>query len=212
MGNEDVVYSPQKSNRVNEDDHKKKKKKEVVASDIVDAENHIHRPPVVIEGRPVRQLKPSQYLSSPYVSFWDRLFYASDMGFLDEARRPNDARWTIMPLSFFGAFEMFQWAGSATGNPFDPLDGCKSWLEVDRIIDFVRFEELMGCILVEIEYWNHMGLPVQKASITVTDVMDVPQQERMYGECGVFMLMFMEQLVSGRPIGISMEPVVAATH
>ncbi|CAI9268851.1 unnamed protein product [Lactuca saligna] len=66
----------------NEDDHvgnspeddsrkqivkKKKKKKEVVASDIVDAKNHILRP-VVKEGRPVKQLKPSQYLSSPYVS------------------------------------------------------------------------------------------------------------------------------------------------
>ncbi|CAI9279759.1 unnamed protein product [Lactuca saligna] len=25
------------------------------------------------------------------------------------------------------------WEGSAIGNPFDPLDGCKSWLEVDRI-------------------------------------------------------------------------------
>ncbi|CAI9301255.1 unnamed protein product [Lactuca saligna] len=150
---------------------------------------------------------------------------------------------------FFGGFEMFQWAGSATGNPFDPLDGCKSWLKVDRvyfpicinphhwilgelwmdtlalnlydsfqlfgamkIIDFVRFEELMDRILVEIKYWNHMGFPVQKASLTVTDVTDVPQQEGMYGECGVFMLMFMEQLVSGRPIGISMTLVVAATQ
>ncbi|CAI9268047.1 unnamed protein product [Lactuca saligna] len=177
---------------------KKKKKKVVVASDIMDAENHIPKPPVVKEGRPVRQLKPSQYLSSPYIShvdIWGRLL---------NKRRPNDARWTIMPSSFFGVFEMFQWAGSATGNPFDPLDGCKSWLEVYRvlgelwmdtlslnlydnfrlfdamkIIDFVRFEELMDRILVEIEYWNHMGLPIQKASITVTDVTDVPQQDRI---------------------------------
>nr|KAJ0208847.1 hypothetical protein LSAT_V11C400207330 [Lactuca sativa] len=47
---------------------------------------------------------------------------------------------------------------------------------------------------------NHMDLPVQKASITVTDVMDVPQQEGMFGECGVSMLMYTEQLVSGQPI------------
>ena len=47
---------------------RRKKKKDVVASDIVDAENHIPRPPVGKDGRPVRQLKPSQYLSSPYVS------------------------------------------------------------------------------------------------------------------------------------------------
>nr|KAJ0193602.1 hypothetical protein LSAT_V11C800450970 [Lactuca sativa] len=128
-GNENVVYSPQKSNRVNDDNdvgnppeydsrkqikNEKKKKKKVVASDIVDAENHLPRPHVVKEGRP--------------------------------------------------------WAGSAMGNPFDSLDGCKSWLEVDR-----RFEELMERILLEIGYWNHMGLPVQKASITVTDVTDVPQ-------------------------------------
>ncbi|CAI9294294.1 unnamed protein product [Lactuca saligna] len=262
-GNEDVVYSPQQSNRVNEDDHvvnpleddsrkqiadvKKNKKKKVVASDIVDAENHIPMP-VVKEGRAVRQLKPSQYLSSryvlvsskcpryrtggvihneqpppvfvsdpssllmePYVNsgcnapalymgnkptvfflkhrlynekmearFWDRIFYASEMGFLDEA------------------------AGSATGNPFDPLDGCKSWLEVDRvyfpicinphhwvlgelwmdtlslnfydnfrlfgavkIIHFFRFEELIDRILVEISYWNHMGRPIGISMATV---------------------------------------------
>ena len=57
-----------------------------------------------------------------------------------------------------------------------------------------------------------MDLPVQKASITVTDVMDVPQQEEMFGECGVFMLMYMKQLVSGQPIGISTTPVIAATQ
>ncbi|CAI9261453.1 unnamed protein product [Lactuca saligna] len=38
-----------------------------------------------------------------------------------------------MPSSFFSAFEMYQWAGSAMGNPIDPLDACKSWLEVDRV-------------------------------------------------------------------------------
>ncbi|CAI9273373.1 unnamed protein product [Lactuca saligna] len=333
-GNKDVVYSPQKSNLVNKDDHvgnspgddsrKQIADVEVVARDIVDAENHMPMP-VVKEGRPIRQLKPSQYLSFPYVSVQNgpryhtggvthntqpppvfvsdpstllldpyvnlgcnapalymankpaiflkhRLYNEKMEARLLNERRPNDARWTIMPSSFFGGFEMFQWAGSATGNLFDLLDGCKSWLEVDRvskennisanlivincngcvlkhvyfpicinphhwvlgelwmdtlalnlydsfrlfgavkIIDFVRFEELLDRILVEIEYWNHMGLPVQKASIIITDVTDVPQQEGMYGECGVFMLMFMEQLVSGRPIGISMTPVVAATQ
>ncbi|CAI9262258.1 unnamed protein product [Lactuca saligna] len=125
-GNEDVVYSPQKSNPVNEDDQVEEEKKEVVARDIVDAENHIPIP-IVKEGRPVRQLKPSQYFSCPYVSHVDL------WGGLLNDRRPNDARWTIMSSSFFGGFEMFRWAGSATRNPFDPLDGCKSWLEVDRV-------------------------------------------------------------------------------
>ena len=46
-----------------------------------------------------------------------------------------------------------------------------------KIIDFVRCEELIDRILLEIGYWNHMGLPVQKASITVTDVMDVPNKK-----------------------------------
>ena len=59
-----------------------------------------------------------------HVDLWGRI--------LNE-QRPKDARWTIMPSSFFGGFEIFQWARSATGNPFDPLDGCKSWLEVDRV-------------------------------------------------------------------------------
>ncbi|CAI9267829.1 unnamed protein product [Lactuca saligna] len=74
-----------KSNRVNEDDDvdnqpefdcrkqkqivkEKKKKKKVVASDIVDAKNHILEPPIVKPSRPSRVLKHSQYLSSPYVS------------------------------------------------------------------------------------------------------------------------------------------------
>lgn len=60
-----------------------------------------------------------------HVDIWGRL--------LNE-RRPNNARWTIMPSSFFGAFEMFQWARSAMGNPIDPLDDTKSWLEVDRVV------------------------------------------------------------------------------
>ena len=59
-----------------------------------------------------------------HIDIWGRL--------LNE-RRPNDARWTIMSSSFFGAFEMFQLAGSATENPFDPLDGCKSWLQFDSV-------------------------------------------------------------------------------
>ncbi|CAI9270698.1 unnamed protein product [Lactuca saligna] len=84
-GNDNVVGSPQKSNRVNEDDDvdkppefdrrkqkqivkENKKKKKVVASEIVDAENHIPEPLNVKACCPVRQLKPSQYLSSPYVS------------------------------------------------------------------------------------------------------------------------------------------------
>ena len=32
----------------------------------------------------------------------------------------------------------------------------------------------------------------------------------MFGECGVFMLLYMEQLVSGRSIGILTTPVIAA--
>ncbi|CAI9271197.1 unnamed protein product [Lactuca saligna] len=70
--------SPRNSNRVNEDDDvdcrkqkqimKKKKKKKVFASDIVDAENHIAVPRVAKPRCPVRVLKPSQHLSSPYVS------------------------------------------------------------------------------------------------------------------------------------------------
>ncbi|CAI9300577.1 unnamed protein product [Lactuca saligna] len=70
--------SPSNSNRVNKDDDvgcrkqkqpvKEKKKKKIVAN-IVDAENHILVPPVAKLGRPVRVLKPSQYLCSPYVSY-----------------------------------------------------------------------------------------------------------------------------------------------
>ncbi|CAI9271025.1 unnamed protein product [Lactuca saligna] len=43
-------------------------KKNVVASDIVYAENHIPEPPIAKPSFPVRLLKPSQYVSSPYVS------------------------------------------------------------------------------------------------------------------------------------------------
>ncbi|CAI9271196.1 unnamed protein product [Lactuca saligna] len=80
------------------------------------------------------------------------------------------------------------------------------------MIDFVRLEDLMDRILLDIGYWNHMGLPVQKSSITIMDVTDVPQQEGMFGECDFFMLMYMEQLVSGRPIGISTTPAIEATQ
>lgn len=68
----------------------------------------------------------------------------------------------------------------------------------------------MNHILRGIGYWNHMDFPPQKTSINVTDVTDVPQQEGMFEECGVFMLMYIEQLVSGRSIGISTTLVIAA--
>ncbi|CAI9278857.1 unnamed protein product [Lactuca saligna] len=62
-GNEDVGGSYRMTSPVNE----QKKKKKIVASNIVDAENHIPVPPVAKPGRPVRALKPSQYLRYPYV-------------------------------------------------------------------------------------------------------------------------------------------------
>ncbi|CAI9296876.1 unnamed protein product [Lactuca saligna] len=156
--NENVDGSPRVSNRVNEDDDvdnppefdcrkqkqivkekEKKKKKKVVSSKSVDAENHIPEPPIAKPSRPVRLLKPSQYLSSPYVSISSKCPRDRTSGvirneppplyllaipdtfigahvdiwrMLLNERRPNDARWTIMSSSFFGACEMFQWAGS----------------------------------------------------------------------------------------------------
>ncbi|CAI9262194.1 unnamed protein product [Lactuca saligna] len=136
--------SERKSSRVNEDDEldnqpkldcrkqkqivkKKKKKKKVVDSDIVDANNHIPEPPIQRPSRPASLLKPSQYLSSPYISLW-----------MD-----------TLSLSLY--------------------DNLRSFGTVN-IIDFVRFEELMDHMLLDIGYWNHMDLTVQKASITVTNV------------------------------------------
>ncbi|CAI9284476.1 unnamed protein product [Lactuca saligna] len=193
--NEDMVYTPQKSNRVNDDDHvgnppeydsrkqiakdMKKKKKEVVASDIVDTENHIPRPPVVKEGRPIRQLKPSQYLSSPYILVQNVPRYRTG-GVIHNEQPPPYL--SAIPRHFYWSrllFDMHQptslvlhelWMDTLSLNLHDSFQV----FGAVKIIHFVRFEELMDRIPVEIGYWNHMGLPVLKASITVADVTDVP--------------------------------------
>ncbi|CAI9298114.1 unnamed protein product [Lactuca saligna] len=90
-------------------------------------------------------------------------------------------------------------------------DSFRSFCAV-KLIDFVRFEDLIDHILLDIGYWNHMDLPVQKASITVSDVMDVPLQEGMFGKYGVFKLMYMKHLVSGQSIGIPTTSVSVATQ
>ena len=43
-----------------------------------------------------------------------------------------------------------------------------------KLIDFLRFEDLIDHILLDIGYWNHVDLPVQKATMVVTNVTDMP--------------------------------------
>ncbi|CAI9281996.1 unnamed protein product [Lactuca saligna] len=104
------------SNRINEDNDvdnkpkfdcrkqkqivKEKKKKKVVDSDIVDAEKHVPEPPIAKPSRSVRLLKPSQYLSSPYISVQNVPRYRKGRVICNE---PPPPYLSAIPNTFIGA-------------------------------------------------------------------------------------------------------------
>ncbi|CAH1450686.1 unnamed protein product [Lactuca virosa] len=71
--------------------------------------------------------------------------------------------------------------------------------------EFKSFGDSIISELDVIEYWN--DFPVghkDKASVEFIDIVDAPQQEYTLdrGDCGVFVCMFMEMIVSGVPVKI----------
>ncbi|CAH1420894.1 unnamed protein product [Lactuca virosa] len=72
--------------------------------------------------------------------------------------------------------------------------------------EFTSFGDSIISELDVIEYWNHFPVGHKdKAKLEFVDVVDVPQQEYSLdkGDCGVFVCMFMEMIVSGVPVKIS---------
>nr|KAJ0218406.1 hypothetical protein LSAT_V11C300147910 [Lactuca sativa] len=75
---------------------------------------------------------------------------------------------------------------------------------------FSKFERRVANYLDKIKYWGRRNIPRIPLNMQFIYEENVPQQSSHLGDCGVFLCMFMEQLVSGQPIRVLIDPKNAA--
>nr|KAJ0191482.1 hypothetical protein LSAT_V11C800409240 [Lactuca sativa] len=75
---------------------------------------------------------------------------------------------------------------------------------------FSKFERRVANYLDKIKYWARSNIPRIPLNMQFIYEENVPQQSSHLGDCGVFLCMFMEQLVSGQPIRVIIDPKNAA--
>nr|KAJ0194724.1 hypothetical protein LSAT_V11C700377780 [Lactuca sativa] len=75
---------------------------------------------------------------------------------------------------------------------------------------FSKFECRVANYLDKIKYWARRNIPRIPLNMQFIYEENVPQQSSHLGDCGVFLCMFMEQLVSGQPIRVLIDPKNAA--
>nr|KAJ0186716.1 hypothetical protein LSAT_V11C900471570 [Lactuca sativa] len=75
---------------------------------------------------------------------------------------------------------------------------------------FTKFEAQVAEYLDKIDYWARRNIPRILWNMQFILETSVPKQSSMLGDCGVFVCMFMEQLVSGQPIRELINPRNAA--
>ncbi|KAL7594372.1 hypothetical protein Lser_V15G27863 [Lactuca serriola] len=71
---------------------------------------------------------------------------------------------------------------------------------------FSKFERRVANNLDKIKYWARRNIPRIPLNMQFIYEENVPQQSSHLGDCGVFLCMFMEQLVSGQPICVLIDP------
>ncbi|XP_023756981.2 uncharacterized protein LOC111905526 [Lactuca sativa] len=75
---------------------------------------------------------------------------------------------------------------------------------------FSKFERRVENYLDKIKYRARRNIPRIPLNMQFIYEENVPQQSSHLGDCGVFLCMFMEQLVSGQPIRVLIDPKNAA--
>nr|KAJ0199258.1 hypothetical protein LSAT_V11C600304770 [Lactuca sativa]KAJ0201377.1 hypothetical protein LSAT_V11C600304820 [Lactuca sativa] len=75
---------------------------------------------------------------------------------------------------------------------------------------FSKFERRVANYLDKIKYWARRNIPRIPLNMQFIYEENVPQQSSHLGDCGVFLCMFMEQLVSGQLIRVLIDPKNAA--
>lgn len=79
--------------------------------------------------------------------------------------------------------------------------GCYEHLVENKQIS--KFTEGLAALLNQIDYLSKENrVTIKPADIKFVVIDDLPQQKGMLGDCGVFMCMWMEQLVSGQPLSV----------
>nr|KAJ0197585.1 hypothetical protein LSAT_V11C700368570 [Lactuca sativa] len=71
---------------------------------------------------------------------------------------------------------------------------------------FTKFESRVANYLDKISYWARRNIPRIPLNMQFIFEKNVPQQSSHLGDCGVFVCMFMEQLVSSQPIRELIDP------
>nr|KAJ0210255.1 hypothetical protein LSAT_V11C400212810 [Lactuca sativa] len=71
---------------------------------------------------------------------------------------------------------------------------------------FTKFESQVANYLDKINYWARRNISRISLNMQFIYEENVPQQSSHLGDCGVFVCMFMEQLVSGQPIRELIDP------
>ncbi|KAL7594647.1 hypothetical protein Lser_V15G29007 [Lactuca serriola] len=75
---------------------------------------------------------------------------------------------------------------------------------------FSKFERRVANYLDKIKYWARRNIPRIPLNMQFIYEENVPQQSSHLGDCGVFLCMFMEQLISDHPIRVLIDPKNAA--
>nr|KAJ0201149.1 hypothetical protein LSAT_V11C600316790 [Lactuca sativa] len=159
--------------------------------------------------------------------FWSSLFGHTRDGWLESAhitiwyrllmeRRFESDRHTIMPPNFFVSHALEEgqdWrafmVASMEVHIYDSLGrGAYEKFQSEGI--FSKFERRVTNYLDKIKYWAWRNIPKIPLNMQFIYEENVPQQSSHLGDCGVFLCMFMEQLVSGQPIRVLIDPKNAA--
>nr|KAJ0208605.1 hypothetical protein LSAT_V11C400183800 [Lactuca sativa] len=139
----------------------------------------------------------------PYVAgdrdFWSALFGHTHDGWLEStvllAIHSSPNHW------LFGELRL----ASMEVHIYDSL-GRVSYQKLKFDGTFTKFESRVANYLDKINYWARKNIPRIPLNMQFIYEENVPQQSSHLGDCGVFVCMFMEQLVSGQPIRELIDP------
>nr|KAJ0209371.1 hypothetical protein LSAT_V11C400177930 [Lactuca sativa] len=157
-----------------------------------------------------RSRKPSQYLCPPYTE----IFLHTTPKQKRRTKKKVDIKSTSpVPPPVFGVahdFSMLRLQPYVAGasmevHIYDSLGrGAYEKFKSEGI--FSKFERRVANYLDKIKYWARRNIPRIPLNMQFIYEENVPQQSSHLGDCGVFVCMFMEQLVSGQLIRVLIDP------
>lgn len=112
----------------------------------------------------------------------------------------NNGHWVLGEL-LLPSFDFYLYDTAVSMQTYESLKANKK---------FERFGVELEKIVNDIDYWRRVGLQPRLVRLKTHKVKNVPQQSGPLGDCGVFVLMFIERLVSGYTIDLDEDAQEAA--